>query len=507
MKIVIVGGGTAGWLAALMISKVQANHNVTVVESSKIGIVGAGEGSTGYLTDIIQGNNWNYGCDEGDFLRETGATIKLGIKHRDWRGLGHEYIAPLDGTQSNSVGTDYLLCHALVNDLPFHTANPDGKFIEESLSSFYTEEDSDNVVNMHSHAYHFDAHKVGKYFKKVCGDDVANIDAEVVDIIVDETGFITAIVLNDGQTIEADFFVDCTGFARIFAKKLGVGWKSYRDHLPVNTAMPFLLPHNDDQIDPVTVAWAQKHGWMWMIPVQDRWGCGYVFDDSFVSHDDALAEIETTLGREIEPIRVFNFETGRSDKLWFKNCLFAGLSAAFAEPLEATSIHSTIVQLNAFVFQYLRDTREDTCNEASIAIYNRVMSRMYDDFMDFLNLHYATKRDDSEFWRWMGSGETWTDTTKTVIGLQKSRMLRPADLDLYFGSAGASLYNWILVGLGYFGKEEAKRELDFYDQHELANTVWTMNEYNNDQIIDRMIDNTEFIRSVGKHHYGYSFSK
>jgi tryptophan halogenase len=271
--------------------------------------------------------------------------------------------------------------------------------------------------------------------------------------------------------------------------------------------MPFLLPHDDGQIDPVTIAWAQKHGWMWMIPVQDRWGCGYVFDDSFVSHDDALVEIETTLGREIEPIRVFNFETGRSDKLWFKNCLFAGLSAAFAEPLEATSIHSTIVQLNAFVFQYLRDTREDTCNEASLAIYNRVMSRMYDDFMDFLNLHYATKREDSDFWRWMGSGETWTDTTKTVIGLQKSRMLRPADLDLYFGSAGASLYNWILVGLGYFGKEEAKRELDFYDQYELANTVWSMNEYNNDQIIDRMIDNTEFIRSVGKHQYGYSFSK
>ena len=508
MKIVIVGGGTAGWLAALMITKAQGDsHQVTVIESSKIGIVGAGEGSTGYLTDIIQGNNWDYGCDEGDFLRETSATVKLGIKHRDWREVGHEYIAPIDGSLSNSVGTDYLLCHAILNDLPFHMASADGRYIEESLSSFYPQEGDQTIINMHGHAYHFDAHRVGQYFKKICGDDVSHIDAEVVDINVNESGFVTSVTLDDGRNIEADFFIDCTGFARLFAKKLGIDWKSYRDHLPVNTAMPFLIPHaEDEKIDPVTIAWAQKAGWMWMIPTQDRWGCGYVFDDSFVSHGDALAEIESTLGREIEPIRVFNFETGRSEKLWFKNCLFAGLSAAFAEPLEATSIHSTILQLNAFVFQYLRDTVEDTCNEASVKIYNRVMTKMYDDFKDFLNIHYMGHRTDSEFWRWMGTGETMTESSRLIIELQKSRLLRPNDLDQYVGHAGASLYNWILAGLGYIGKKEAKRELDFFGQHELAKTVWEINDQSSKDAMSRMIDNTEFIQNIREYNYGYSLS-
>jgi len=509
MKIVIVGGGTAGWLAALMVTKVQGDsHDVTVIESSKIGIVGAGEGSTGFLTDIVQGNNWDYGCDEGDFLRETNATIKLGIKHRDWKELGHEYISPIDGPITNAVGTDYLLCHAIENDLPLHTASFDGAYIEQSLSSFYKEEQSDNIANMHSHAYHFDAHKVGQYFKKVCGESVKSIDSEVIEIDVDETGDIKSISLSNGQTIEGDFFIDCTGFARLFAKRLDIGWKSYRDSLPVNTAMPFLLPHDEDEkIDPVTIAWAQKAGWMWMIPTQDRWGCGYVFDDSFVSHGDALVEIENVLGREIEPIRVFNFETGRSEKLWHKNCLFVGLSAAFAEPLEATSIHSTILQLNSFVFQCLRDSKEETCNEAAITIYNRNMSTMYDDFKDFLNIHYMGQRDDSEFWRWMRTDEMMTESTKLILELQKSRLLRPSDLEQYAGHAGSALFNWVLAGLGHISKERATRELDFSGQRELAQTVWAVNQNHIDNLTERMIDNTEFIRNIQNYTYGYSLSQ
>jgi tryptophan halogenase len=509
MRVAIIGGGTAGWLAALMITKAQADsHDVVVIESSKIGIVGAGEGSTGYLTDIIQGNNWDYGCDEGDFFRETNATVKLGIRHRDWRGLGHDYIAPIDGSLSNSVGTDYLLCHALINDIPFHTASLDGQMIERSLSSFYYQEDSDSLINMHSHAYHFDAHKVGQYFRKVCGESITHIDSEVEDISVDERGFVQSVTLSNGRVIEADFFIDCTGFARLFAKKLGIGWKSYRDHLPVNTAMPFLLPHKEsERIDPVTIAWAQKAGWMWMIPTQDRWGCGYVFDDSFVSHGDALAEVEKTLGVEIEPLRVFGFETGRLEQVWFKNCLFAGLSAAFAEPLEATSIHSTIIQLNAFVFQYLRDSQEETCNEASVAIYNRVMTNMYDDFKDFLNIHYMGQRNDSEFWRWIATGETMTESSRLIIELQKARLLRPNDIAQYTGHAGASLYNWILAGLGYLGKKEAARDLAFFNQEDLAFTVWEVNKSNFESTSARMVDNTEFIHNIGNFEYGYCISK
>lgn len=508
MRIVIVGGGTAGWLAALMITRVQGDsHEVTVIESSKIGIVGAGEGSTGFLTDIVQGMTWDYGCDEGDFLRETGATIKLGISHRDWGHERGEYVGPIDGSISNHVGTDYLLCHAILNDLEPHRASFNGGLIARNMSSFYRTEDG-TVDNMHAHAYHFDAHRVGRYFRSICDDDVRHIDAEVIDIDVSEDGDVTSLRLSNNQEVAGDLFIDCSGLARIFAKRLGIGWKSYRRHLPVNTALPFLLPHREGEpIAPVTVAWAQSSGWMWMIPTQERWGCGYVFDDSFISPGDALAEVEAALGLEIEPIRTLSFETGRLDTVWHRNCLWLGLSAAFAEPLEATSIHSTIIQLNSLVFHHLRDTLEETCNPTSIAIYNRSMLRMYDDFADFLNIHYTGGRDDSEFWRWVATGETFTDTTRAILDLQRARLLRQRDLDQYPGHAGASLYNWVLAGLGHIGKREAERDLRFSGQADLARTAWSLNEQSLDQMCETMIENTEFIAQASELTYGAGLPK
>jgi flavin-dependent dehydrogenase len=507
MKITIVGGGTAGWLAALMIKKVQGDsHDVTVIESSEIGIVGAGEGSTGYLTDIIQGNTWDYGCNEEDFFKETGATVKLGIKHKEWKELGHEYIAPIDGSSVGTIGTDYMLMHAILNDLPPHMASDNGKLIEHNLSSFYKKEDM--IENTKSHAYHFDAHLVGKYFKKVCGDSVNHIDAKVVEININSDQSIESVLLDSGETIESDFFIDASGFAKLFSKKLGIDWISYAKHLPVNTAMPFLLPYEDGEvIEPVTTAWAMSSGWMWKIPTQTRYGCGYVFDNNFISNEEAQKEIEEKLGKKIEPIRFLNFETGRLDKLWVKNCLFIGLSAAFAEPLEATSIHSTIVQLHTFIFDYLKNDKKDTCNGGSIGIYNRRMSKMYDDFKDFLSIHYLTQRDDSEFWKVAKSGKLLTERNKQYLEMQKSKIISPSDVDQYYGYAGAALYNWVMTGLGFIDKELANKELEFYQQHDLGKAVWDLNQ---SSFIDRkadIIDNTDFTMNIKEYASGNRFSK
>lgn len=500
MKIVICGGGTAGWLAALMLTKVQPNHQITVIESSKIGIVGAGEGSTGYLTDIIQGISWDYGCDEKDFLRETGATVKLGIRHRDWKSVGHEYIGPIDGTNSNGM-CDYMLLGAIAENKPAHASSLNGYLIEHSSSSFFIDENGIN--NRRSHAYHFDAHLVGKYFKKVCGTTVSTIDDEIQDIKVDENGYAISVVCKSGLEIKGDFFIDATGFARLFAKPMKNDWHSYRKNLPVNTAMPFLVPHKDhEQIDPVTTAWAQSAGWMWQIPVQSRKGCGYVFDDNFISHEQAKIEIEKTLGHEIEPIRYLKFDTGRTDKAWVKNCLWIGLSAAFAEPLEATSIHSTVVQLQSFIFDYLRDSREQTCNEGSISIYNKRISKMYDDFKDFLVMHYTGGRTDSEFWRWIDTGETQTELVKELLIMQKYRHIRPSDIIGYYGYAGADLYNWVMHGLGHLDRELAKKELDFYGQWDLARQTLMVHEFNMDSVVKNSIPNSEFVRNIDNYLYG-----
>jgi len=492
MKIVICGGGTAGWLAALMISKIQKDsHDITVIESTKIGIVGAGEGSTGYLTDIIQNVSWNFGCNEEDFFRETGATVKLGIKHKDWRNVGHTYYGPIDSTNSGSP--DVMLCHALINDLPVHTASQNGYLISKNSSSYRQTETG--IESEKGNAYHFDAHKVGQYFKKiVTADGVKHIDTEIVDVKITEAG-IESLKLADGSVITADFYIDCTGFAKKLMTSLGVKWNSYKNNLPVDTAMPFLVKYKPNEIvEPVTTAWAQTAGWMWQIPTAARYGCGYVFDSNFITNDQAQAEIERVLGHEVEPIRFLKFDTGRLEKVWYKNCLALGLCAAFAEPLEATSIHSTIVQLNAFIFDYLKDTPEDTINTGSQNIYNYRMCGMYDDFKDFLVLHYQTQRTDSEFWRWMRTGETRTDFVNNIIELSRSKIPQSADFRSYYGYAGAPLWNWVLAGLGILTKAQAEKEMKFYGiDTDLTKFRWTLHENDMQGRVDSMIENTEFV--------------
>ena len=490
MKIVVIGGGTAGWLAALMITKTQPNHDITVIESSAIGIVGAGEGSTGTLTGIIQSRGWNYGLSEHEFLTKTNATVKLGIRHKDWSSIGKSYVAPLDAPDGIEFGTSRYLMHAIANGIPIHLASQNGNLIEESKSPFY--KTAEGLANNGGHAHHFDAHLVGKYFKEKCGKVVRSIDAKVVDAKLDNQGYITSLTLEDGSEVLGDFFIDASGFGRVLPKKLGVEWVSYSKYLPVNTAMPFLIPHKEgEKIDPVTTAWAQKNGWMWMIPTQTRYGCGYVFDNKYTSNEDAQLEIENVLGHKIEPIKFLNFDAGRSEKFWVNNCLIIGLSAAFLEPLEATSIHSTILQLDSFIFNYMRDDRLTTCNNGSINIYNSRTTAMYEGFKDFLSVHYASKRTDSEFWLDVSKPERRTEFALNVLNTITSRSLNNADFDTFTGFAGPHLYNWVLAGLGHITKDISKNELTFFGQTEESKEEFQIFLNKFSRIKHSFIDNTD----------------
>jgi tryptophan halogenase len=469
MNIVIIGGGTAGWLAAVMISKTQPIHSITVIESSKIGIVGAGEGSTGALTSIIQGTTWDYGLDEKEFFSKTNATVKLGIKHKDWKTVGHQYIAPIDSPiNNNNFGINPVFAHCIANNLPFHTSSMNGYFIEKNLSSFSTYRDT--YVSNYTHSYHFDAHLVSKYFKEKCKKSVNYIDSVVKNVNVNVNGDIESVTLENDFDVKGDFFIDASGFSRLLAKKLNIKWESYDKNLPVNTAMPFLIEHKEyEKIEPVTTAWAQKNGWMWMIPTQGRYGCGYVFDNRYTSNEDAQKEIENTLGHEISPIKFLNFESGRSEVLWKNNCLLIGLSSAFLEPLEATSIHSTIIQLTNFIFNYLKDDKNTTCNLGSINLYNKKTIQMYEDYKDFISLHYASSRKDSQFWIDISKTEKRTNNAASIIETAKSRIINDEDFIQYLGYIGSPLYNWILAGLGHLTSETAKKELKFYGHDQTFN--------------------------------------
>lgn len=456
MKIIIAGGGTAGWLAALFVKKVKPEHDVVVIESSKIGIIGAGEGSTGTLMDVITNHYWDFGCDINDFVKETGASFKYGIKHINWTGDNSYYYGPLDGSPTMRSLPDHSLFAGYLKDSKWHTLSDLGFLMENSISHYDPNQGFTRNV-----ALHFDAHKVGKYFKKVIMKDkgISHIDSEILEVKCNNLG-IESLLLSNGDTIQGDFFIDATGFKRVLMNALGNDWVSYKKHLPVNTAMPFLLDYKEGETPkPYTTAWAHSAGWMWQIPTRERKGCGYVFSDEFISREDAQKEIETSLGQEIEPIRFFNFDTGRLDNAWMKNCLAVGLSSAFAEPLEATSIHSTIVQLHKFVFEYLKPTKESTINLSSVKQYNKHTARMYDDFKDFLVTHYISGRQDSEFWKYIQSGATKTEFVKDLLDMCKTRVPTFNDFNEYFGAAGWPLYAWVLLGTKAIDPALAKSEI------------------------------------------------
>jgi hypothetical protein len=477
MEIIIVGGGTAGWLTAVIASARHPNHNITVVESSKIGIIGVGESTTGLFSDIFLNKISNFGCDIQEFIVETGATLKYAIKHRGWtNNINDYYIGPIDGSVTANgaygVAADVLFAWGLNNlsreDLL--TVSFFGYLIDQGQFHLDFESDLDkfnkDLNALPAAAMHIDAHLAGKYFKKIAckRNNINFIDDEVVDVKL-TNGFIKSILLKSSNVIGGDLFVDCSGFNKVLMKHLPNKWISCKDNLPLNSALPFQLKYkNGEMPEPYTTAWAQKNGWMWQIPLMDRKGCGYAFCDSFTTADKAQEEIETILGQEIDPQGVIKFDAGRQESAWVKNCVTIGLSSSFFEPLEATSIHCTIVQATNLFVEYVKPTIEDTLNSGSMSIYNKRTRNLYDDIKDFLVLHYMGGRDDSKFWKYIKTGVTQTEYVKELLEMVKSRIPSSRDFPQYYGSAGWPLYSYIMEGINLLDKSKSLTEINFNTQ-------------------------------------------
>mgnify|MGYP006433246271 CR=1 FL=1 len=465
MKIVIVGGGTAGWMAALMISSRHPEHHIEVIESTKIGVVGVGESTTGLLSDLLNNHLWDFGCDHNEFIAETGASIKYGIKFTGWTPNTKDYyIGPIDGSYTKEHTPDVFFAYGASNlsNKDIVKVSETGNMIHKGMTNFDLQSGQFNKL---THAMHVDAHLVGKYFQKVTlrKPNTSHIDAKVVDADLDEKGFMKNVMLENGTKIDADFFIDCSGFARLLISKMpGSDWVSFKDNLPVNAGLPFLLDYKEgERPQPHTHAWAQDAGWMWQIPLLDRIGNGYVFCDDYITPDQAHQEVEQRLGRKIEPQRVIKFDTGRQKSSWINNCLAIGLSSAFLEPLEATSIHSTLVQIKNFAFDYLRVDMQSTLNKGTIDIYNHRTRKMFDDFKDFLVMHYMGGRTDTEFWKYISSGATKTDFVDNLIETSKVRLPSINDFPKYYGAAGWPLYSYVMHGLNLYNRDVATQELMF----------------------------------------------
>lgn len=464
MNIIIVGGGTAGWVTALIAAKRHPAHSVTLIESSKIGIIGVGESTTGTLTDILFNLTYDYGCDLNDFILETGATLKYGIKHKGWTdNINQSYFAPIDGSWTNNSSPDPLFnwAYSTLDHAKLPTASKCGFLTLNNLSNFnkFTNSFADARP-----ALHVDAHKVGKYFQKIClgNKNVKHVDSEISKVNLNTTsGNIESVLLSNGDIVVGDIFIDCSGFHKVLIKELDPTWKSFGDKLPLNSAIPFWTQYDQDETPgPFTTAWAQKNGWMWQVPLMDRMGNGYVFSDAFTTAEKAQEEIETILGKPITVNKVIKFDPGRLENMWIKNCVAVGLSAAFLEPLEATAIHSAIVQAKTFLFEYLKPTAEDTLNSGSRNIYNKRMGLLFDDLKEFIIMHYMGGRVDSEFWKYISSGATNTDFVNNILEMSKSKMPSINEFPSYPGGAGWALYSYILAGLGIAQKNVADNELN-----------------------------------------------
>ena len=475
-NIVIVGGGTAGWITAHnFLNKTSRRVKVTVVTAPEIPIIGVGESTTGQFNALINLKNNITGLNEKEFLKETQSTFKLGIKHTDWHTVGKSFYSPL----VDNYYEQYLYPHPhydnyriyhVANNLAYNETLQSQLMINGRVHYKGTQNVYENFPRI-AVAYHLDTYKAGNYLKRkaIALKKCRYVEDQMVSFTQDAKGFIKSIKTKKGKTIKGDLFIDCSGFARVLINKAFKNkFISYKDNLLVNRALTFNI--KTKKIKNYTHAWAQRYGWLWQIPTQQRLGCGYVYSDNFINADKAQQEIESVLGHKITPQKDIKFHTGRLENVWIKNVLSTGLSSAFIEPLEATSIHATLLQVNHFIENYYKEDLPFECELLSQQ-YNSEVGQLWDTIRDFIIFHYITPRKDTRFWIEASSEERRSDKLKNLLNIWKHRMPRVIDCggdNLYGLNHG--LWYQIAMGMKLLNPTLAKKELKDYGLYDITQT-------------------------------------
>jgi tryptophan halogenase len=406
-RIVIVGGGTAGWMTAAALSSVlgTVNRSIRLIESSEIGIVGVGEATLPHIRFF----NRRIGIDERELMAHTQATFKLGIEFVDWARLGDSYIHPFGAYGSRIAG------------LPFHhywlrqRAAGDSTRIEEyslpimasRLNRFaMPSENPTDVMSTFGYAFQFDASLYARYLRGFSEQrGVQRTDGKIVDVKLRAgDGAVESVTLEDGTHVHGDLFIDCSGFRGLLIEQaMKTGYDDWTHWLPCDRAAAVPCDSHGE-LTPYTRATAREAGWQWRIPLQHRTGNGYVYSSKFIGDDEAGTRLLSRLdGKAQADPRFLRFTAGRRRKTWNRNCVAIGLAGGFLEPLESTSIYLIQVAITTLI-DYL--TEEATANGAHfdariVDAYNRWIEMEYDRVRDFLILHYhATERDDTPLWNY-----------------------------------------------------------------------------------------------------------
>ncbi|MBT2134957.1 tryptophan 7-halogenase [Croceibacterium sp. LX-88] len=491
-RIVIVGGGTAGWMAAAALSRFLDNgrRQIHLVESDAIGTIGVGEAT---IPPILNFNRM-LDINENDFLRETQGTIKLGIEFVNWGKQGDRYIHPFGffGQELHGINFHQLWLREQGRSDPGYisdycmsaVAAANGRFGRPSQTSR-------PPVSEMLYAFHFDASLYARYLRAQAERQrVRRHEGRIVQVHRDaESGDVSSVELESGQRIEGDLFIDCSGFrALLIGETLGVGYEDWSQWLPVDRAIP-VPTTNIASPDPFTRCTAHTAGWQWRIPLQHRTGNGHVFCSAFMDDEEAERILMNNLeGEPFADRRVIRFTTGRRKQSWSHNVVALGLSSGFLEPLESTSIH--LIQNGIQRLLALFPDRKISPLERDE--YNRGMQDLYEDIRDFIVLHYkATQRDDTPFWRHvrdMSVPETLT--RKLELWRLHGRVFRE-------GAELFGLTSWVAVLLGQnIWPDNYDPIVDTLDEAKVAVALKDMRERYH-QAAMALPSQEEFLRAAG----------
>lgn len=441
-SLLVVGGGTAGLISAMILKK-RLNIKIDVVHSRNIGIIGVGEGSTEHFKQFME----FVGIPQWELIRECDATYKGGIMFEGWSN--NSYMHLVSANFLHKAGQyNYVYANQIANKSEyFHNHRAWDNLIDDWFLN--------HSDKMPFNQFHFNTHKLNDFLIRIAKQmEIGVFEDEINDVLLNDQGEIDNLQ-GEKQNYKYDFYIDATGFKKVLIGKLDAKWKSYKKYLKMNSA--FVFPTGDTENYNVwTLAKAMKNGWMFRIPVWGRHGNGYIFSDQYTTLEDAKKEVDDIFGTEVNIGKKFQFDPGCLEESWIKNCCAVGLAAAFVEPLEATSIGTTIQQ------SFLLMHRLANYDDRSIAKFNKSFSDIMENIRDFIVLHYITKRDDTDFWRDVSKIEL-PDTLAENLEMWKTRL--PIDEDfndksdyILFKSESHAL---IMAGLDLFDRKAIQSELNF----------------------------------------------